>query len=160
MAAPSADKATAGRLNPDGIPYLYLATDDATAVAEVRPWDKAVVSVARLSLSRNLKVVNLRRSSLQDASPDNELEDWEHGAKFTWGMVCDYFSIPHHLDDNLRYLTTQYLAEAFKAAKFDGIQYDSSLSDSGHNVALFDCLAASVEEVRRIKVTRVKYDFQ
>ncbi len=75
-------------------------------------------------------------------------------------MSRDFFAIPRHPGDSLRYLTTQYLEEAFKAAKFDGVQCDSSLSGSGQNIALFDCLAASVEEVRRIKVIRIQYDFQ
>jgi hypothetical protein len=159
MAAPPPEKATPGRLNPEGIPYLYVTTDESTAIAEVRPWQKAAVSVARLRLVRDLQVVNLCRS-VPVTSSATKLEDWEQGAKFTWDMVCDFFAIPHHPGDSLRYLTTQYLAEAFKAAKFDGVQYDSSLSGSGQNIALFDCLAASVEEVRRIKVIRIQYDFQ
>jgi hypothetical protein len=159
MTAPPPEKVTPGRLNPEGIPYLYVATDESTAIAEVRPWQKAAVSVARLRLLRDLKVANLCRSVAEEVT-GTELEDWEQGAKFTWDMVCGFFAIPHHPEDSLRYLTTQYLAEAFKAAKFDGVQYDSSVSGSGQNIALFDCLAASVEEVRRIKVTRIQYGFR
>src|ERR1700732_638174 len=36
-----------GRANPRGIPALYLATTRDTALAEVRPWIGAVISVAQ-----------------------------------------------------------------------------------------------------------------
>ena len=35
---PLADRATEGRVNPKGIPCLYMATNEETAIAEVRPW--------------------------------------------------------------------------------------------------------------------------
>lgn len=35
---PLADKAFEGRINPKGIPFLYLSTDEKTAISEVRPW--------------------------------------------------------------------------------------------------------------------------
>ncbi len=38
MGPPPRDTAKAGRLNSEGIPYLYLATKVDTAVAEVKPW--------------------------------------------------------------------------------------------------------------------------
>lgn len=38
MGPPPKHLARAGRLNSEGIPYLYLATKTDTAVAEVRPW--------------------------------------------------------------------------------------------------------------------------
>src|SRR5258708_31702309 len=41
---PLRDRAREGRANPKGIPYLYLATDQDTAVAERRPWGGSDVS--------------------------------------------------------------------------------------------------------------------
>jgi hypothetical protein len=35
---PVRDRATEGRVNPKGIPCLYMASDKHTAMAEVRPW--------------------------------------------------------------------------------------------------------------------------
>jgi hypothetical protein len=115
--------------------------------------------VAQLRLLKDLKVADFCHS-VPTRSPATEREDWEKGAEFTWNMVGDAFAIPHHPGDSLRYLPTQYLAEAFKAAEFDGIRYQSSLSVSGQNIALFDCAAGSVEEVWRVKVTRIQYDYQ
>jgi RES domain-containing protein len=152
-------KTKGGRLNPEGIPYLYVATDEATAIAEVRPWQRAAVSVASLRLVRDVSVVDFCRPTA-DPSPGIEQEDWEKGQGFTWDMVGDGFSIPHHHEDRLRYLPTQYLAEAFKAVSFDGIRYDSSLSPSGQNIALYDCAVAGVESVRRAKVTGIRYEYE
>jgi RES domain-containing protein len=159
MAAPPPAKAKGGRLNPEGIPYLYVASNEATAIAEVRPWQRATVSVASLRLARDVSVVDFCRPTA-DAPPETEQEDWEKGQEFTWGMVVDSFSIPHHQEDSVRYLPTQYLAETFKAASFDGIRYESSLSPSGQNIALFDCAVAGVENVRRARVTRIRYEYE
>ncbi|MDF0674039.1 MAG: RES family NAD+ phosphorylase [Nitrospira sp.] len=156
MNAPPAEKTKGGRLNPEGIPYLYIATNEATAIAEVRPWQRAAVSVATLYLVRDVNVVDFCRPTLE-LPPATEPEDWEKGQEFTWGMVGDSFSIPHHQEDSLRYLPTQFLAEAFKAASFDGIRYESALSPSGQNIALFDCALAKVQIVRRAKVMGVNY---
>src|SRR5580700_2498777 len=55
---PFPDRAKEGRVNPKGIPCLYLSTDIVTAMSEVRPWIGSYVSVARFSLARDLKMVN------------------------------------------------------------------------------------------------------
>ncbi|MDX6306768.1 MAG: hypothetical protein QOI77_3737 [Blastocatellia bacterium] len=47
MGPPPARLAQGGRLNPGGIPYLYLASDIKTAIAEVRPWIGLELSVGR-----------------------------------------------------------------------------------------------------------------
>ncbi len=50
MGAPPPHLARGGRLNPGGIRYLYLASDQETALAEVRPWVEATVTVAEFQL--------------------------------------------------------------------------------------------------------------
>lgn len=49
MGAPPREATRPGRLNPTGIPYLYLSSDKETAIAEVRPWMGANVTVASFS---------------------------------------------------------------------------------------------------------------
>jgi hypothetical protein len=51
MGAPPFSKATDGRVNPRGISYLYMATNPQTAIAEIRPWLDAKISIGRLSRS-------------------------------------------------------------------------------------------------------------
>ncbi len=43
---PLRDRASEGRANPKGIPYLYLATKEETAISEVRPWIGSFISLA------------------------------------------------------------------------------------------------------------------
>jgi hypothetical protein len=55
---PRAGRATEGRANPKGIPYLYLSSNRETALAEVRPWVGSSISVGQFKIVRELKVVN------------------------------------------------------------------------------------------------------
>ena len=58
MGAPPAHKTTEGRVNPRGISYLYLATNLKTAVAEIRPWIDAKISVGEFVTVRPLTIID------------------------------------------------------------------------------------------------------
>ncbi len=47
---PQIDRATEGRANPTGIPVLYLASSEQTAISEVRPWIGSELSVAQFRI--------------------------------------------------------------------------------------------------------------
>ncbi len=55
---PLKDRAPEGRINPKGIPCLYLATERDTALSEVRPWIGSLNSVGQFKTSRNLVVID------------------------------------------------------------------------------------------------------
>jgi hypothetical protein len=55
---PFPDKAREGRVNPKGIPCLYLATDPHTAMSEVRPSVGSYISLAEFVTERELKLVD------------------------------------------------------------------------------------------------------
>ena len=55
---PVRDRATEGRANPKGIPYLYLATKRDTALAEVRPWIGSLITVGQFRIKQRLKLIN------------------------------------------------------------------------------------------------------
>jgi hypothetical protein len=59
MGMPPREKAIPGRANPRGIPYLYAATDSETALREVRASNGEFVTVARLTATTELHVINL-----------------------------------------------------------------------------------------------------
>ena len=62
MGTPPPEKSMAGgRANPPGIPFLYLANDENTAIAEVRPWKGATVSVASFNTSKEISLVDLTK---------------------------------------------------------------------------------------------------
>lgn len=60
MGLPPRHKASHGRVNPAGIPYLYLASRLETATAEVRPHPGDRVCIAEFSSDSSLKLIDLR----------------------------------------------------------------------------------------------------
>ena len=151
MGAPPANLASAGRLNSRGIPFLYTASDAATAIAEVRPWTGAHVTVAELTLKNDAILADFRF----DASLDNDLDKKQQSFI---EVLDDYFSRPLRAEDELSYLATQYIAEAFSRRGLKGVVFKSSVSDSsGWNLAFFDAQAASVESSKLVEVSGITY---
>ena len=58
MGCPPIEKATAGRANPLGIPYLYLCHDAETTLYEVRAVYLDKVSVGKFVINSNLDIVD------------------------------------------------------------------------------------------------------
>src|SRR3990172_1479171 len=156
---PLRDRAAEGRVNPKGIPYLYLATNKETAMAEVRPWIGSLISVAQFKVRRNLKVVDC--SLHHNASPVffKELTE-EERLHAIWAHVDAAFSRPVSPDDQTAdYVATQIIAELFKDQGYDGIVYKSALGD-GYNVTLFDIEAADLINCSLYEVKSISFDFK
>jgi RES domain-containing protein len=143
---PYTDKAREGRINPKGIPCLYMADDRRTAVMEVRPWIGSQVTVAKLATKRDLHLVDFSIETQIQDKPIGEMQAQEV-EDFLWSMVNDAFSEPITPDENRAdYVPTQIVAEAFRLRGLDGLIFKSSLG-TGKNVVLFDL--NSVEFVLR-----------
>lgn len=162
MGAPPRHKAGHGRANPAGIPYLYLGSTRATAVAELRPHTGERACVARFDLPNadSLKLADLRdpRSLISPLSDGDE------------SMIIELradLPLLERLGEELtrpvqpsgvayEYVPTQYLCEYIKKKGFDGVLYRSSVSaDEGVNVALFHPTGAIATELEIVSVTRV-----
>jgi len=153
---PLAYQAAEGLANPKGMPYLYTATDQDTAMAEVRPWAGALVSVAELQIQRELTIVNC-------ISPDTRLiargaePDAPGRERAVWQDIDRAFSRPvtpnEHIAD---YVPTQVLAEFFRSQGLDGIGYRSSVGQ-GSNIVFFDLNVADVVACGLFQVRSVKF---
>jgi hypothetical protein len=55
---PQAEFVGDGRVNPRGIPCLYLASTKEAAMAEVRPWVGSYISLAQFKIMRDVVVVD------------------------------------------------------------------------------------------------------
>ena len=148
-----------GRANPKGIPYLYLATNKETAMAEVRPWIGSFISVGQFKTLRNLRLIdcskNLGGEDFFFEEPPSQ--EWE---KIIWSHIDHAFSKPVNPSDIVAdYVLTQLIAELFKSANFDGIIYRSSLG-TGLNVVLFDIESAEIIKCSLFAVKAVSFDFQ
>jgi RES domain-containing protein len=124
-------------MNPMGIPYLYVALEEATAIAEKRPWVGARLSVARVTPQRPLRVVNLNYRDVKPSDMQVQTGDRRDHEAFL-PVMAQTLATPQHPNDELAYIPTQYFAEKFKRQGLDGIIYFSVLHEPGSNLVLFD----------------------
>ncbi|MBB3412167.1 RES domain-containing protein [Rhizobium sp. BK316] len=154
---PLRDRASDGRVNPRGIPCLYMATDDATAVSEVRPAIGAYVTVAVLKCLRELKLIDCsilaEKQFIYFKEPERaELE------KAVWSDIDRAFSTPaDRSDDAAEYAPTQILAELFRSLGYDGVAYKSAFGEDGYNVAIFNIDDFEVEWCRLFQVEDITH---
>jgi hypothetical protein len=165
---PDKSKAKAGRLNPEGIAYYYLAQDDMTAVAEIKPWIRDWTSLGRFIVLRNQRIVdttvdNKRPSPTEDVNwhrngyPEFNQHELEN---YNWGALNWLFGKPISPEESqLEYIATQYIAEAFKTNGWDGICYSSSFTRN-FNYAFFDDSSLKLIESELIEITKVSYQYR
>ena len=172
---PLADKVFEGRINSKGIPCLYLATNEKTAISEVRPWVGSYVTVAQFKTLRELKVIDCSCGKIDpmNVSVTDMDKLWklrpptpEDAIKTIWRWIDKAFSEPVEDDDKITdYVPTQIIAELFKANDFDGIKCDGiqyqSLFNGGKNLALYDIGSAEqIDDRKVIQVTKIDVDFK
>jgi hypothetical protein len=156
---PLRNRALEGRVNPKGIPYLYLSTTKESAMSEVRPWIGSYVSVGQFELLKNLEIIDCSRDHaglhiyFEEPSPE-EIE------KAVWSAIDRAFAKPMtRSDDSADYASTQIIAELFKNGGFGGIAYKSNFGKNGFNIALFDIDAADLINCSLYQVASVDMEF-
>jgi len=153
---PLRDRAHEGRVNPRGIPCLYMATDDVTAMMEVRPWAGSVLTISQLVLLKEVTLVDCTQAAefgLDEPMTQQKLES------NNWHVLNEAFSLPvFQAEDLADYAPTQYIAEAFRAAKYDGIMYESRVGN-GRNVAIFDPAIAEVASRQLRQADKPSFSF-
>ena len=166
---PQRDRAREGRANSKGIPVLYLATSEQTAISEVRPWIGSEVSVAKFKISRELKAIDLSvghgESILEHLTIANvigeDVPDPEKKEKTVWNEVDNAFSRPISVsDDTADYVPTQILAELFCNNGYDALIYRSQFGKEGFNIALFDIKDAEIIGAAPYQVTAVDVEYK
>ena len=156
MGAPPKSKRTAGRINPEGVGVLYLASDKLTVLNEVRASAFDYITIGKFQALRDIKVANL--SGVGKTSPffyDNELEKFAANRKVFQEIAAEIAKPLRRSDSPLEYLPTQYIAEFIKSQNYDGVGYASTLKKGGYNLAafredLFECVNAETVEVSEI----------
>lgn len=160
--SPKAECVGDGRANPKGIPCLYLASNQNTAMAEVRPWVGSYVSLAQFKVMHDCMVVDCsldERRWIFYPGP-GEVDAAAIEAK-VWGEIAYALSKPVALDESHSdYVPTQILAEAFRNHGYDGIIYRSLLDKRGKNIALFDVKAAELINCGLYETKSVSFEFE
>lgn len=159
---PLSSEAREGRVNPKGIPYLYLASNKETALSEVRPWQDSRITLAKFKTVKDLKIINCSKDRAQKVWYMGQTPSPKEKEEFIWTLINHAFSVPTTPSDSKAdYCPTQILAEFFKCNKFDGVVYRSMLgSMDGTNISLFDLNSAEVIDVSLYAVKSLTYEFE
>jgi len=165
MGAPPSDKATAGRANSAGIRCLYLASDLDTTIHEIRAGVYDYVTVGRFELTEDIVVVDLK--AIDHISPFIDGCDFLEHAINKEHLKRINMEIGRTLrrgDSVLDYIPTQYIADFIKSImhegkpEYAGIEYNSTLNQSGQNLAIFypELFVCTDVEVYHIKELHYK----
>lgn len=158
MGCPPIEKATAGRANPLGIPYLYLCHDAETTLYEVRAVYLDKVSVGKFVINSNLDIVdfssdiNLFYAYTESGSALKDIIQ----RKIIFNQISADLSKPlRRFDSELEYVPTQMICEYCKLNGADGIRFNSSLHKGGKNIVLFNygnavCVEVTDKEVNNV----------
>lgn len=158
MGSPPPEKASAGRANPAGIVYLYVAENEETCIREVRPSIGSTVYISTCTAKRNLKLINLtnpkkRISLLKYAGDEMELIINHLALIELFSKELAKPVIPERA--TLDYIPTQFLCEFIKSiSDYDGITFTSSFG-TGENIVLFYPETVDIDSPVAKKVTSV-----
>lgn len=146
LGAPPPAQTTAGRMNPAGIPYLYLAFDEQTAIAETRCEVGAEVAVAEFVTTKSLTVVDLSELPGVPSVFDDSHRKMREAIFFLEDFV-DQITQPvsrdgsEHIDYVPSQVVSEYMAQVFHPSangnRVDGILYPSAAHPGGKNLVLF-----------------------
>jgi RES domain-containing protein len=163
LGPPPREKANAGRMNPAGIPYMYLAFDSETAISEIRVKPKKKVTISSWQVNQELNVVDLTKlpsspSIFSDKRRERDL------IQFLYSFVDEIQQpIEHDGYEHIGYVPTQvvseYFAQMFKFSdgkRVNGIVYSSSLSPRGKNLVLFPDIESIDFQFGQVKLVDAK----
>lgn len=132
LGAPPPPKARAGRLNREGVSFLYLASDIPTACAEIRPHPSHQLSVGQYRSLRPLKLADLEADIADFAVSDAELD------LYAFVYAADQsMSLPALPGEAAGYSITQLIADVLRRRGFDGVAFKSSVAEGGRNLCIF-----------------------
>ena len=162
MGCPPRGKATAGRANPLGIPYLYLCKNEETTYYEVRALYLDKLAIGSFKTTRDLNILDFTSAlSLYYAYNNSTISLSEVIAKQKiLQLITSDLSKPlRRYDSELEYVPTQLICEYCKINGIDGICFNSSLHNGGVNVVLFDsssaeCIKVKSREIREVHISR------
>ncbi len=152
MDAPDPEKAKGGRVSFSGIMCLYLATAWQTALAEMRPWKGAYITLVPFVTVRELNLLDLTKNAIDSIVDIN--------VRSISKLISLNFSAPmEDYEEHVKYIFTQYLTCIIKSKDYDGVAYDSYLDSQGKNIALFDTASAQqlVREKKLYKTKKIEY---
>lgn len=161
MGPPPNIKAKGGRVNPTGISILYLSDSIKTTLYEIRAGVYDFVTVGRFKLQKDIdsiRVIDL--TGIDRISPfivsgfGIDLTQYAINIEHL-KMIAQEIAKPLRNDNTLDYLPTQYISDFIHSKGYDGIEYTSTMSRNGKNLAvfnpeLFKCTKTVVYDIKSI----------
>lgn len=157
LGAPPPPIASAGRLNRQGVSYLYVGSSPETAISEIRPHPGHLVSLGQFKTVRDLMVLDFSKPTFLDFPlSDVGLEKFE----LTSSIDRD-LSRPITPERRAAYISAQFIADLIRQCGFDGVLYRSSVSE-GTNLCVFDprtfVFVPELASLFRTKSVQYKYE--
>jgi hypothetical protein len=152
LGPPSMLDASAGRMNARGISVFYGAIESETALAEVRPPVGSQVAIAKFTIERPLRLLDVE--ALKSVTTSGSIFDPKHIRQLERANFMEILSgrisrpvMPN--EEAFEYLTTQAVADYLATeAKLDGIIFPSvQVGHAASNVVLFHH-SSRVEEIQ------------
>lgn len=132
LGAPPPPLASAGRLNRQGVSYLYVGTCAETAISEVRPHPGHLISVGKFECKERFEVLDFSKPTFLDFPlTDVGLSQFALAVSIERDL-----SKPITPEQRAAYLSAQFIAELVRQRGFDGVLYRSSVS-RGTNLCAF-----------------------
>ena len=163
---PDEKKVSEGRINTKGKAVLYLASDNETAMAEVRPTVGDLMSCGDFVIQKDLRIIDCRvfekpglYFNLNKPGDPMQPDDPDALNNLVWSHIDTSFSKPIGSEPFPgAYVPTQVLAEFFQEWGFDGVGYKSRLGP-GFNLALFDLSCAKMERCSLFELRSTNHQF-
>ena len=167
MGTPPSHLTTAGRANPQGIPYLYLCMDKTTTLYETRVSYLDYVSLAKFKVRENetLNIVDFTQLNGYGVF----LQITEFGAietakrKLLTALISKDMSKPlRRFDSQIEYVPTQFICEFIRhISGADGLIFASSLVKDGINLVVFnpdkmECVDVELHHITKVEINHQK----
>lgn len=163
MGKPPEGNATAGRANPTGISYLYLAENENTCVAEVRPNNTSIVYISKCTLKKDVNLIDLTspRKRMSICSFDENRYNNVISILNLLEILSYELSKPVKPESsNIDYIPTQFICEFLKSfSRCDGIIFESSFG-LGKNFVFYDDDAFQIDDPVANKITGISHSFE
>jgi hypothetical protein len=171
MGLPPREFCKAGRINPQGIQVLYLATTESTVLHEIRAHCYDYVSIGEFKLKEGNRVKLINLSKIDSISPLSILSNnIDNEDLFFKRLLLNYSNLKEiantvskplrSSDSDLEYIPTQFLSEVIKIEGYDGIIFKSTVDSAGLNVALFNANLVECIKVKVIEVNKIEYKYE
>lgn len=163
MFCPDPLKATSGRANPSGIPFLYLCDNKETVLYEIRSSYLDELSIGTFVLNElideEIMIADFTENFsvfFQGEEINTEISD-KIKAKLLKDSISRDLSKPmRRYDTEIDYIPTQFICEFIKVfSGVHGIKFRSSLHPEGNNIVIFNQRIMTCESVEKVKVKNV-----